>query len=469
MMQILSPIVYLSNNLISRIGVVAVTFATVFWFTLLPSGEHPYVGILAFVVLPMIFFAGLALIPAGILIRNRREKRLGLQPATFPPLDFQNTELRKLLVFIAGVTFVNIGMSGALTYRAVEYMDSVSFCGLACHSVMKPEYTAYQNSPHSRVECVQCHIGPGASWFVKSKITGSWQLIAVTFNLYPRPIPTPVENLRPARETCEACHWPQKYGADRLRVVTHFGDDETATPTKTVLLMRIGGGSKGGPGIHAAHLGEGTTIRYAHSDSKRQTIPWIERVDGKGQRTVYVTPDGKPDPGGLPVRTMDCMDCHTRPSHSFQSPERATDNALESGALSRELPFVRKQGVEILKAAYATGREAESKIPEAFERYYRESHPQVYAAKKDQVVSSGRALYGLWSRNVFPEMNIGWNNYIDNIGHTDFPGCFRCHDEQHAASDGRKISQDCSTCHSLLAMEEAQPKILTDLGVAPAQ
>ena len=469
MRQRLSPLIYLSNNLISRLGVVAVTTATVFWFSLLPVGEHPYLGILAFLVVPGVFFAGLLLIPTGIVLRKRREKKLGLEPAEFPPLDFQHAELRKLLAFIGVTTFLNVVLAGALTYKAVTYMETVGFCGQACHSVMKPEFTAYQNSPHSRVECVKCHIGPGASWFVRSKLSGTWQLFAVTFNTYPRPIPTPIENLRPARETCEACHWPQKYGADRLRVFTHYGDDEASTPNKTVLLMRIGGGSRGGPGIHAAHLGEGTTIRYGHKDPKRQDIPWIEYRNGQGRHTVYAAADAKPDPAGLHVRLMDCMDCHTRPSHSFQTPERAADSAIESGALSRDLPFVRKKTIEILRAGYATTAEAEAKIPEAFERFYRESYPNVYANKKNEVMRGASAVYGLFSRNVFPEMNLDWNTYIDNIGHTDFPGCFRCHDGAHASSDGRSISQDCSTCHSMLAVEEPQPKVLTDLGVTSGQ
>ena len=168
-----------------------------------------------------------------------------------------------------------------------DYMDSVTFCGQTCHTVMQPEYTAYQNSPHSHVECVKCHIGPGASWFVKSKLSGVGQVFAVTFNTYPKPIPTPVHNLRPARETCETCHWPQKYGEDRVQVINKFADDETNTITKTVLLMKIGGGNHG-IGIHGTHLGAGRRRVSATATPTKRARPspgWNPTVNGK--TTVY--------------------------------------------------------------------------------------------------------------------------------------------------------------------------------------
>ncbi len=272
----LSPLVHLSNNWLSLTGVVVVTTATVFWLFLLPTtmrGEvhNPYNGILAFLLLPALFFLGLILIPLGIYLRNKAEHRRGLYPADFPPLNLKNVEFRRLLTFVGVTTFANIVIASQLAYGAVSYMETVSFCGQTCHTVMQPEFTAYQGSPHSRVQCVECHIGPGESWFVRSKLSGIRQVFAVAFHTYETPIPTPVRNLRPARETCEACHWPQKYGEDRLRVIDNYGDDEKNSPTKTVLLMKIGGGNKG-IGIHGTHLGPGVRIRYGHSDVQRQTI-----------------------------------------------------------------------------------------------------------------------------------------------------------------------------------------------------
>ena len=361
-------------------------------------------------------------------------------------------------------------IASQLTYSAVNYMDSVTFCGQTCHTVMQPEFMAYQNSPHSKVECVKCHIGPGAGWFVKSKLSGVGQVFAVLFNTYPRPIPTPVHDLRPARETCEACHWPQKYGADRVVVFPKYADDETNSLTKTVLLMKIGGGNHG-LGIHGTHLGgpgNRITIRYRHSDEARQNIPWVE-AEVNGRKTVYATSDAKPDGAGLTPREMDCMDCHNRPSHTYDLPERAVDRAMNDGLISATLPFAKKMAVEILKANYASRDDAAQKIPAAFAKYYQDSYPSVWAQHQGEVTSAGKAVLDVYSRNIFPDMNVTWGKYPLNIGHTDFPGCFRCHDDAHKAGDGRVITQDCNACHNLLSMDEANPKILTDLGITESK
>jgi len=466
----LSPLVHLANNWISLLGVIIVTTATVFWLFLLPTtvkGEaaSPYIGILSYMGLPTIFFVGLFLIPVGIWLRNRREHRAGLYPSTFPPLDFRNRELRRLLAFFVLTTLVNIVIASQVTYAAVNYMDSVSFCGLTCHTVMQPEYTAFQNSPHSRLECVNCHIGPGASWFVRSKLSGVGQVVAVTFNTYPRPIPSPVHNLRPARETCETCHWPQKYSEDRLRVFPKFAEDETNTLAKTVMLLKIGGGNKG-IGIHGTHLGAGVKIRYSPADEARQTISWVEYNNANEKRqTLYLGDKAKVGPNDV-VREMDCMDCHNRPSHSYELPERAVDNAMYAGSISAALPFARKKSVEMLRAKYASREEAARRIPAEWNKFYAQQYPAAYSQHKAEVESSGRGVLAIYNRNIFPDMKVDWGHYPNNIGHTDFPGCFRCHDEAHASSDGRKITQDCSACHNLLATEEPNPKILTDLGLA---
>jgi hypothetical protein len=465
----LSPVIHLSNNWISLVGVILVTTTTVFWLFLLPTtlrGQqaNPYVGILAFLTLPGPFFIGLIMIPVGIWLKRKREGRAGVYPTDFPALRWENRELRKLVYFVGGATVLNIVIASQLTYGAVDYMDSVTFCGQTCHTVMQPEYTAYQSSPHSRVECVKCHIGPGAGWFVKSKLSGVGQVFAVAFNTYPRPIPTPVHNLRPARETCETCHWPQKYGEDRLRVIPKYADDEQNTLTKTVLLVRIGGGNNG-IGIHGTHLGPGVKISYGHSDEARQTIPWVQ-YEGPNRKTTYATADAKPDGAGLTIREMDCMDCHNRPSHSYELPERAVDRAMNAGGIPASLPFAKKKAVEILKASYPSRTEAERRIPAAFAQYYQQSQPAVWSQHQKEIEKAGKQLAAIWSRNIFPDMNVTWGKYPINIGHTDFPGCFRCHDGSHNSTDGKSISQDCGACHNLLAMDESNPKVLTDLGVA---
>jgi hypothetical protein len=464
----LSPIVYLMNNWISQAGVVIVTTATVFWLFLLPTtlkgeAESPYVGILAFMVIPGAFFTGLGLIPLGIWLRKRREGHRGIYPDHFPPLNWGNRELRRLVAFAGLTTAVNIVVASQATYGAVNYMDSVTFCGKTCHTVMQPEYTAYQNSPHSRVECVKCHIGPGAGWFVKSKLSGVRQVFAVAFHSYPTPIPAPVHNLRPARETCETCHWPQKYGEDRVRVISKYADDETNTLTKTVLLLKIGGGNHG-RGIHGTHLGKGIVIRYAPADEARQNIPWVE-YDNSGRKTVYATADSKVGAPPANVREMDCMDCHNRPSHTLRLPERAVDTAMRNGEISATLPFVKKTAVAVLRAAYATHDDASARLPVAFRKFYQEKYPQIWAQRQTEVNAAAQQILTIYKSNVFPEMKVNWGTYPSNIGHTDFPGCFRCHDGSHNSTAGKSIAQDCNSCHNLLAMDEENPKVLTDLGI----
>jgi hypothetical protein len=472
------PIVYLSKNWISRIGVVLVTTAAVLWLFLLPTSvrgayQHPYVGILAFLMLPGLFFLGLALIPLGIWLHMRGERKAGRYPLTYSPLTLRTPEVRQLVWFVGVTTLANIVIGSQLTYRAVTYMDSVTFCGKTCHTVMQPEYTAYQNSPHSRVECVACHIGPGASWFVKSKLSGLGQVVAVILNNYPRPIPVPVRNLRPARETCEACHWPQKFEQDRLKIIDNYADDENNTHTKTVLLMRISG-SGPHPGIHYAHLAQGVSIYYNPSDESRQTIPRVEyRNSVTGASMVFTASGVKPETlKNLPTRLMDCMDCHDRPTHTFQLPDEAVNQALSAGAISPTLPFIKKTAVEILRKEYPTQGEAGTGIPAAIEKFYRTGNPAVWSSRRADVERAAKAVVAIYDRNVFPHMHVTWGTYPNNIGHMNFPGCFRCHDGSHVSPGGKWIPNDCDTCHVTLAMDEANPKILTQLGLtngAPTQ
>jgi nitrate/TMAO reductase-like tetraheme cytochrome c subunit len=461
-----APLVYLANNWISLSGVVIVTTATVFWLFLLPvtlrgQTSHPYIGILVFLLLPVAFFCGLLVIPLGIVVRRHRERKRGLVPPSFPPINWQNLGFRRLVIFIAVTTFLNLVIASQLTYGAVNYMDSTTFCGLTCHRVMDPEYTGHQNSPHARVDCVACHIGPGASWFVRSKLSGTGQVFATIFNTYPRPIPVPVENLRPARETCEVCHWPDRFEFDKLIVMPQYANDAANTATETVLLMKVGGGSPTA-GIHGAHVGAGIHIRYAASDVSRQMIPWVEYTDATGHSTVYEAPGAK---ATQETREMDCIDCHNRPSHAFELPDRALNESLGTGKIPSSLPFIKKQALDVIKRSYSSKGEATRTIPYAIEAFYREKYPEAYIKDRAQIDKAAQAVLDVYRRNVFPDMQVTWGTYPDNIGHTDFPGCFRCHDGNHASGGGKTITQDCSACHNLLAVQETNPKILTDLGI----
>jgi nitrate/TMAO reductase-like tetraheme cytochrome c subunit len=464
------PAVYLSQNLISRTGVVLTTtsgVSLVFAFALVIFGfqPNPYAGILVFMILPSIFALGLVLIPIGIYRDWRKYRRLGTLPQTYPSVDLTHPGVRRTVVFVAVMTAINIPIFAFATYSGTEFMESTKFCGQTCHSVMDPEYTAYQRSPHARVACVECHIGPGAPWFVRSKLSGSYQVLAVTFNLYPRPIPVPIHNLRPARETCEQCHWPERFSGDKLVIKTKYGDDEKNSSTKTVLLVHIGGRNPDSKlvGIHGRHLG---LVSYLPADGKRQDIPWVSYRNADGTTTEYASTETPPKADLVAHgerRTMDCMDCHNRPTHTFDMPEGAVNREMAAGRISLDLPFIHKVAIDLLKRNYRSRLEAQTELPQALREYYRKNYFNLYNSQRAKIEEAAKGILYIYMGNVFPEMNITWGSYPNNLGHTDFPGCFRCHDGNHKAKGGGEITQDCNACHSLLAMDEPDPKILHEL------
>jgi len=468
-------IYHLSQNFISLSGIVLTTSTAItmiaFWVYdfMLPGPPHPYVGILLFLILPGMFVGGLFLIPLGILLRRSRLRAAGALPEAYPEIDLKLPMVRSSMLFVAVATLLNVLIFTYASYKGVSYMDTTTFCGQTCHTVMSPEFSAYQNSPHARVECVQCHIGPGAGWFVRSKLSGMRQVYAVTFKTYSRPIPSPVKYLRPARETCEQCHWPQRFSGDKFLVKTSYQENEKNTQLTTVLLMKIGGRqATGSVGIHGRHLDDGSRIHYVSIDEERQVIPVVYYTDDKGKTVEFVSTDIKATKEQLEKgekRAMDCIDCHNRPTHAFELPENAVDNRMSRGLVSPELPYIRKKAVELLKAAYPDRETAKQKITEGITSYYRTSYPEIYNTKRALVEQSAENVAAIYLRNVFPEMKITWGVHPNNLGHNDFPGCFRCHDGSHTSADGQTISNDCSACHNLLAVGEENPKVLGELGL----
>ncbi|MEO8128509.1 MAG: NapC/NirT family cytochrome c [Bryobacteraceae bacterium] len=459
-------IALLTSHWISLLGAALVTTAVFSWLFVLPSQMHgktgnPYIGLLIFIYIPVVFFIGLALMPLGFFLA-KKQIAAGLQAA-----PDRKTTTRRLAIFFGVTTFLNLLIGTQVTYRAVAHMETVQFCGQSCH-VMKPEFTAHKNTVHSRVTCTQCHVAPGASGWIASKMAGTRQLMGVVFNNYPRPIASAMESNRlvPASETCEECHWPGRTTPVKVRLISSFKDDEKNTAAQTVLSMMVGGGKLGG--IHGAHIGTGIQIRYAASDAKRQTIPWVEyRNSATGKTVAYTAADAKPDTvKGLPTFTMQCVDCHNRPTHAFELPERAVDEAMARGLIPATLPFIKKKSVEVLKMDYSTTEEATAKIPVAVDAYYRNTYAEVYAKRSSDIARAGKAISDIYNRNVFPDLKVTWGTYPNNLGHTDFPGCFRCHDQAHSAPDGASITQDCTVCHQAVAVEEAAPEVLKTLGVA---
>ena len=462
------PVVYLSQNTISLLGVVLTTGTFFAIATFLLTGMYgfhanPYVSIVTHLILPGIFLLGLLLIPVGIWLKRRREARQGALPTLYPDIDLNQPELRNVFSFVALATMVNAFIFIYASYHGVQYMDSTTFCGQTCHTVMEPEYTAYQNSPHARVECVRCHIGSGVSWFVRYKISGVKQAFAVAGDNFPRPIPAPVQNLRPAQETCEQCHWRSKFVGSVLSVRRQFAADEVNTASWTVLRLNVGGGSAQGRGIHSAHLDLAEEITYLATDRQRQQIPWVRYRSVGGEVREYATPDWKGDPSHGELRVMDCVDCHNRPAHAFQLPDQALDEALAAGRMDASLPFVKKNAKEFLQQSASTQEAGAEAVGRSLMAYYRENYPQVWERQRESVELAAKTVQSIYRRNVFPEMKVGWGTYPSNLGHVNFPGCFRCHDGNHTSKLGTTLTQNCSTCHLLLAVEEENPAILKQL------
>jgi nitrate/TMAO reductase-like tetraheme cytochrome c subunit len=311
---------------------------------------------------------------------------------------------------------------------------------------MGPELATYQNSPHARVACTECHIGPGATWFVKAKISGLYQVYATAFNKFPRPIPTPIKDLRPAQETCEQCHWPKKFVGNLERTYQRFLCDEKNTPFTVRLLLKVGGGDPThGPvgGIHW-HMNVGNRVEYVATDKLRQVIPWVRMIDSQGVMTEFRTPDFKDNPEKLGIRVMDCMDCHNRPAHNFQAPDVAVDLAMTVGRIDRSLPFIKKHAVAVLTKPYDNERDAMQKMATTLAQKYPDN-PLVRPAIDE--------VQRIYRQNFFPEMKASWKIYHDNIGHRNWAGCFRCHDGQHKTADGKQTikANDCNACHTILA------------------
>ena len=459
-------LVSITRNAISLIGTAIavaslVLMASLFVMERLGFEGGPYIGILTYLILPAIFVIGLILIPIGALIWRRRVQGMpeGADVPVLPVFDLNNAKTRKWLLIFTGATMFNIIILASATYKGVHVMETVEFCGLACHSVMEPEHTAHARSPHSRVACADCHIGPGADWFVKSKLDGAWQLVSVAFDLYPRPVPTPLHDLRPARDTCEQCHWPTKFVGDQLRVIKHYDEDEANTEKTTALLLKVGGQqATRSHGIHW-HVDRDVSIRY-RSDETREEIYEVE-LTHEGTVTTYADRRA-PEDGGM-WREMDCVDCHNRPTHIYDSPGPAVDNAISAGLIDRSLPYVKREGLRIIQGDYESHEAAGEAITEQLMAFYAESYPDIAATNAEVIDAAAKALSDAYSVNVFPNMNVEWDTYPDHIGHEQSDGCFRCHKRSMRTADRQQISSDCETCHVLLAEDEEDPQILTVL------
>lgn len=458
----------LYRNWISSAGMVVAgvtAFIIIFFFSLSFVVERvsPYIGLIVYIVLPGFLILGLLLIPVGMFAEWRHRQRTGV--ATYrrwPSLDLNNPVQRRaaFLFLLGSVLFMLLSAVGI--YQTYHFTESVEFCGLTCHRVMKPEYTTYHASPHARVRCVNCHIGPGADWYARSKVSGLYQFYAVLTNSYPRPIPTPIEDLRPARETCETCHWPRAFFGSKQRLYVHYLYNRSNSPWPVNMLLKIGGG---GPktsetaGIHW-HMNIAVIVEYVARDERRLDIPWIRVTDKvTGRVTVYRDTENPLTPKELEqarTRSMDCMDCHNRPSHDFQSPDHAIDVALETGLIDPDLPEIKKTAVEAMVKGYPTEAEALKQIAAFITDFYRTRYPRISERQEKEIQQAILATQAAYSRNIFPIMKASWLDYPNDIGHFLFPGCMRCHDGKHASSTGTAVPNNCRSCHIILAQGPAR-------------
>jgi hypothetical protein len=455
----------LHNNRMSWIGSIIASWAlaNIFFLFLIGYFSHlsnPYIGILTWVVFPGLLLFGLLLFLLGMVLERRRRHRSGYAGVPpYPRLDFNQESVRRNFVFVGVATFFFILLSAAGSYQAYEFSDSVTFCGTTCHTPMHPEFTAYQLSPHARVRCVDCHVGSGASWYVRSKLSGAYQIYSAAFNKYPRPIGTPVHNLRPAQETCEQCHWPERFIGAQMKVITHYSSDEKNTPLQIRLLIKTGGGSTSSAlaaGIHW-HMNIANKVSYIASDPQRQKISWVRMEDRQGHVTEYKLRNSDLTAEQIakaPKRVMDCMDCHNRPSHVYVPPDQSVDLALLGGSIDRTLPGIKGLAVEALTKSYQSTPEALQAIARDLDDAYRNKYPQAYNDRKASINQAIAETQGIFQRTIFPEMKVDWRTHPNNIGHFYYPGCFRCHDGDHVSADGKVVRKECDICHAILGQEQ---------------
>ncbi len=422
----------------------AVLFLVVFLADLFGLHSNPYIGIVFFLILPGFFVIGLALIPFGAWIERRR-RAAGKTPASsqWPRIDLNDPAQRSTALLVFALTMANVVIVSLAAYRGVEYMDSVPFCGQACHTAMQPEFVAHEGGPHAHVACVGCHVAPGASGLAMSKLAGTRRLLAAVRQTYSRPIVPAAGQLVPAHETCEQCHWPEQFHGDKIRRISEYADNEKNTESATTLRLHVGGGdgSRGtASGIHW-HMSVANDIEYIATDKERQVIPYVRLKNRQGIVREFVVTGTAPEQLSKGERRrMECTDCHNRPSHAIEAtPERAVNAMMARGAIPAALPFVHREAVKALKA----------KKPGALRDFYRLQQPQVLAAQSSDVDRAVAAVKEIFRRNVFPEMNVTFGTYANNIGHVDSAGCFRCHDDDHKSKEGKAIGQDCETCHAI--------------------
>ena len=428
-----------------------------FIFSTIFNKGNTNLGLFIYIILPGFLLLGLLMVPVGMIRERRRIRKLAVkEESRFPKMDLNDPRHRNAFIIFTITTIIVLFLSTLGSFQAFHITESVEFCGTLCHKVMEPEYTAYQNSPHANVACVECHVGSGASWYVKSKLSGLHQVYAVITKTYPTPIETPLHDLRPARETCEKCHWPQKFYARTLWTNKYFLADSVNSEWDIILQMKTGPEYSGlglKEGIHW-HINPDVQIEYISENEKRENITYVKYTNKTTGAVKIFRNKGNPISDSLlavsTARTMDCVDCHNRPSHNYNSPTVYFDKAMLTGAISKNIPFFKKAAMCILKETFTDRDTALMKIKESITGFYKTGHAEYYASNTDLIDKSVSALQTAFKQNTFPKMKVTYDHYPEHIGHLESDGCFRCHNDAFVAEDGSKISRDCNLCHSIV-------------------
>ena len=278
-------------------------------------------------------------------------------------------------------------------------MDSPNFCGQSCH-VMAPQWAAYQVSPHSHVDCVQCHVGSGMKSYVQAKVNGTKQLIEVTFHTWPTPIHAPLNELRPARATCEACHSPTRFIGEKLLVKTTFGDDEKNSMTRTVLVLHLGGVDSVShlSGIHGHHL---NNFEYVATDNRRKPSSPSARPIRTAPRPIRELRLEGPNPGRAPHHGLHGL---PQPGHPRLPDCGRRHRRSDAQRQPQPQPSLHAQGSPAADSGRHTPPRPKParRSPPASTTSTARSIPTVWSAQRAKIDASARRLVAIYDRNVFP-------------------------------------------------------------------
>ena len=462
-----------SKNWLSIIGsiIAIINFILIillFVISTLFDKASTYLGLFIYIILPGFLVFGLILIPVGMYFRRVSiRKNISPEAARLPVVDLNNPKQKNTFIMFSIGTIVFLFLTTYGSFEAFHLTESVPFCGTLCHRVMEPEYTAYQNSPHANVTCVDCHVGSGASWYVKSKLSGMHQVYAVLTKTFPTPIGTPLHDLRPARETCERCHWPEKFYARTLQSNKYFLADSLNSEWDIMLQMKTGPEFSGlgfREGIHW-HINPSVNIEYISDNDQRENITYVKYTDKvTGKVHIYRNPDNPVSDSVISAqatRTMDCIDCHNRPTHNFNSPPVYIDNALLTGDVSKNIPFIKKVAMGILRETFKDKDSALIVIHDSVLKFYQTGYGDFLQNNNKLVDNSISSIQKAFSQNTFPAMKVTYDVYPEHIGHLESEGCFRCHNDAFKTEDGRTITRDCNLCHTIVGQGKPGSMMLT--------